>query len=257
MSESINFYKRAFRNKDNLIESHINFVIKAASKFKNRNFPIDDLIQEGMLGLTQACEKFDKSKGFKFSTFARRYVLNNILSYIMLNSSHVTLKKQPKTIRLFFNLAKEKEKNGILSDNLTQDEIKCLAKKLMVNSEDIININSLLSGDLNLDNLIGDDSGTTFKDNLVDETQCIEDVIANQEEQSLKLNIVHDKINELSPRQRKVINFLYFSEDQKTNVECAKEYKISSHYVANVKKRSIDKLVVSCNKALKNRLYFN
>lgn len=258
MSEGINFYKRASRNKDSLIESHINFVIKTANKFKNRNLPIDDLIQEGMLGLTEAYQKFDESRGYKFSTFARHYVNLHILSYIMLNSSHVTLKINAKTNRLFFNLAKEKEKIEAFSDNLTQDQIAYLAKKLMVDSEEIIDINSLLSGDIHLDYSMNDESGSTFKDNLVDETQSIEDAIALQEDERLKWDMVQDGIKKLSPRQKQIMNDLYFSNGNNMTVcDVAKKYHVSSSYIYFVKNKSLEKLKESCNKKLKKRLYFN
>lgn len=83
--------RRSLRAKTALTESNIRLVISIAKRYQNRGLPFHDLAQEGILGLTKACEKFDPERGFRFSTYATWWIKQSITRGIS---------NQSRTIRL-------------------------------------------------------------------------------------------------------------------------------------------------------------
>lgn len=74
--------RRSLRAKTALTESNIRLVISIAKRYQNRGLSFQDLAQEGILGLTRACEKFDPEKGFRFSTYATWWIKQSIMRAI-------------------------------------------------------------------------------------------------------------------------------------------------------------------------------
>jgi RNA polymerase primary sigma factor len=83
--------RRSLRAKAGLIESNIRLVISIAKRYQNRGLSLQDLCQEGILGLTRACEKFDPERGFRFGTYATWWIKQSIMRAIA---------DQGRTIRL-------------------------------------------------------------------------------------------------------------------------------------------------------------
>ncbi len=85
-----------------LVEFHIPLATRMAHRFKGYNLPIDDLVQEGVIGLTDALKRFDLAQGFRFSTMARWYVYAAMQEYVLRNFGVVRHGTTAKAKRAFF-----------------------------------------------------------------------------------------------------------------------------------------------------------
>jgi RNA polymerase primary sigma factor len=89
---------------DKLVRANLKFVISVAVQYKNRNIPLNDLINEGNIGLIKAAEKFDETKGFKFISYAVWWIRQSILHAI---NNHSKIVRIPTNIICHYNQIKK------------------------------------------------------------------------------------------------------------------------------------------------------
>ncbi len=152
--------------KDRMINANLRLVVSIARKYQGQGLPLGDLIQEGMLGLIRAVEKFDWRRGFKFSTYGTLWI-RQAIGRGLANSS--------RTIRLPVHIAsqarkirdKERELGAELGREPTGEE---LADVLELSPEEVRDIRAADQSPASLDRGIGDDeSGTSLGDLIADE----------------------------------------------------------------------------------------
>ena len=142
---------------ERLVTSNLRLVVKIATDFHLfwSRYPLD-LVQEGNLGLLQAVRKFDPYRGIKFSFYAAYWIKAYMLKFIMDNWKLVKIGTTQSQRRLFFNLAKEREK--LKAEGLTS-EPKLLAERLNVKETEVIEMSQRLGGsELSFDYPVGDDT---------------------------------------------------------------------------------------------------
>jgi len=141
-----------------LVTSNLRLVIKIAMDFHRywtKN--LLDLIQEGNLGLLQAVRKFDPYRGIKFSYYASFWIKAYMLKFIMDNWKLVKIGTTQSQRKLFFNLAKERDK--LIAEGF-RPEPRLLAERLDVKEEEVVEMSQRLGGwELSLTAPVGDDSG--------------------------------------------------------------------------------------------------
>lgn len=131
-----------------LVQSNLLLVVKIAKQYSNIFTSINELIQEGSVGLLRAVEKFDPSRGFRFTTFAAWWCKSMILRYIFNNSHMIKPGTTNEQKKLFYNLRKEQrrlEALGIVPDPIT------VAKNLEVSIDNVIEMDGRLRSDIYLD----------------------------------------------------------------------------------------------------------
>jgi RNA polymerase sigma factor (sigma-70 family) len=141
-------------DKDKLIKDNIGLVKKYAGKFSHR-YCYDDLVQEGLIALFLASNKFDESKGIKFSTFATNYIINSIKRFLSINSRTIRLPiNKISILNAYFLLCKEIKINN--SDNInTYNDI---AKKLRIKERELIYLINSEKGCISLDKIYTEDN---------------------------------------------------------------------------------------------------
>ena len=151
--------------KDRMINANLRLVISIARKYQGQGLPLGDLIQEGMLGLIRAVEKFDWRKGFKFSTYGTLWV-RQAIGRGLANSS--------RTVRLPVHIAsqarkirdRERELGAALGRDPTEEE---LAESLEMSVEEIHDIRAADQTPTSLDRGVGDSEETALGDLIPDD----------------------------------------------------------------------------------------
>lgn len=222
-----------------LIESNMRLVINIAKSYRSRSIPLEDLIQEGAIGLMQAAERFDPDKGFRFSTYATHWIRQAIGRAIDNKSKAIRLpahvsQSLRKIERERLRLARE------LGKDPTNDQLAAAlgisAKKLQVlfqSSQDL----------LSLDMSVGDGQGTTLggliRDNRAEDA---EDKMVNSEVVAELSRI----LLELNEREQTVMRLRFrfdeMSGDAVEQDEIARELQLSRERVRQIEIQAIKKL---------------
>jgi len=156
--------KDAVKARQKLTESNLRLVVYIAKKQKGHNIPLEDLIQEGNLGLLKAIDKFDWKKGFRFSTYATWWIKQAISQYVLKRKKIIRLpahavSAQKKLIEAS-DAFKELKGYGPTSEELSEliDVSETVVKATMQSGKNIVS----------LQQQIGDDGNSTLEDKLED-----------------------------------------------------------------------------------------
>lgn len=165
-----------------LVASNLRLVVKIAHEYRRSAFQLLDLIQEGNIGLMQAVKKYDPFRGVKLSTYAGWWIRAYIIRFIMENWRLVKLGTTQAQRKLFFNLAKEREK--LLARGIDPTPL-LLARNLRVEPEDVEEMSARMSGDdVSLDAPVSagdEDARQTWLDRVVAVGHAPDDVLGNEE----------------------------------------------------------------------------
>jgi RNA polymerase primary sigma factor len=204
-AEEIELAKRIERGdleaKDRMINSNLRLVVSQARRYQGHGLPIEDLVQEGMLGLIRAVEKFDWRRGFKFSTYGTLWIRQAIQR---------GLQNHGRTIRVPVHVAQrqvkvrkvESELSVKLSREPTDDEIAAVAE---IPVEEVTELRELSRGLASLDQPVGEDGETLFGDLLAsDRPEPIEELADSERGQR-----VHEIVEQLPEAERNVIRLRF------------------------------------------------
>ena len=152
-----------------LVASNLRLVVKIAHEYRRTAFQLLDLVQEGNLGLMQAVKKYDPWKGVKLSSYAAWWIRAYIIRFVMENWRMVKLGTTQAQRKLFFNLAKERDK--LLARGI-EPTPRLLAKNLQVEESEVEEMSARMAADdLSLDAPVspdGDDARQTRLDRMAD-----------------------------------------------------------------------------------------
>ncbi|GAC1523312.1 MAG: RNA polymerase sigma factor RpoD [Thermoleophilaceae bacterium] len=190
------------RAKERMINSNLRLVVSLARRYQGQDLPLLDLIQEGILGLIRATEKFDWRRGYKFSTYSTFWIRQAIQRGIANKS---------RTIRIPVHVGQRERKVTRARRDLTArlgrpptDEEVAEAAQLPV--EDILDLRDAMRPVTSLDRPVGDDgSGSSFGDLLPsEEPEPLEEVESSLREESLRRAIL-----ELPEREQQVVRLRF------------------------------------------------
>ena len=227
-----------------LIWSYGRMVVSIASKFKHFGLPFGDLLQEGLLGLLVASQRYDPEHGVRFSSYAKWWVRALLQDYILRNWSIVRAGTTNQHKLLFFNLRRlKRELNLIGNELLSQEDKETMAKELNVAIADIEFIEQrLFSGDFSLNASIKGDSEEVWLDMLEDEK-------SSPEQQSIELNStshfekwIKSALNSLNCREREVIVRRYLITSRQTLSEIGKVMGVTKERVRQIEAKAIRKM---------------
>lgn len=227
-----------------LVAANLRLVVKIALEYRNVYSNLLDLIQEGNIGLMKAVSKFDPAKGARLGYYASWWIRSYILKYILDNFRLVRIGTTQAQKKLFYHLVREKQRleaQGILAGP------KLLAQKLDVKEKDVVEMEQRLSGqgaEVSLDNPIqSDDSGARKHLNfLPDERETQDETLSRMELLKLLEERLPEFQEELSEKERQILNERILSENPKTLQEVADAFGVTRERIRQMETKIILKL---------------
>ncbi len=226
-----------------LITSHLRLAAKIALTYRCYGLPLADIISEANIGLMQAVKKFDLSKKVRLATYAIWWIKASINDYVLRSWSLVKMGTSAAQKKLFYNLKKIKARLGLYNEKeLSPNEVKTIAGELLVEENDVVEMNRRLGGDKSLNVKMADDEGSERIDFLVDNSQNVEEKIAQRQEVAYKKAILRKAMKKLNEREQIVVKNRLLTTEAKTLNEIGEMFGISRERVRQIEEVALKKL---------------
>ena len=197
---------------ERLVNANLRFVVSVAKQYQNQGLSLQDLIDEGNIGLVKAAQRFDETRGFKFISYAVWWIRQSILQAVA---------DQSRIVRLPLNqvgaINRVKKAIGVLEHRLQRKpSVEEIANEIDMTPEKVESLLALNAVPVSFDAPIDDDGETSYVDTFVSEDNIFpdEDVTKESDEKA-----VRDSLRILSDREQAVLK-MYFG------IGCAREYSL-------------------------------
>ncbi len=229
---------------DELTTAYFRLVVAVAARFKNYGLPMGDLMQEGVVGLMQAAQRFDAERNVRFATYATWWIRAAIQDYVLRNWSIVRLTSTATQKSLFFNLRRLKAKiQGNPSKDLSREGALKIADALRVSVGDVEEMDARLTGgDRSLNAAPGEPGETEWQDLLTDERARPDEHVMLTRDATTRAKWINLALDTLTPREQVIIRERQMQEDSVTLESLGERLGISKERVRQIEASALTKL---------------
>ena len=240
-AEEIELAKRIERGdleaKERMINANLRLVVSQARRYQGHGLPMEDLVQEGMLGLIRAVEKFDWRRGFKFSTYATWWIRQAVAR---------ALADKARTIRMPVHVV-EKLNKIVRSERKLRAELgrepssREIGRDLDLGADEVEQIRRSAQTPVSLEKPVGDEEESEFGHFLTDETEPLPDEAA---EVTMRKETLRAILGSLAPRERRVLELRYGLDGQhpRTLDEVGRTFNVTRERIRQIENQSLKKL---------------
>jgi RNA polymerase sigma-32 factor len=223
-----------------MVASHMGLVVRIAREFRHSGPPVEDLIQEGNLGLTIAARRFDPNRNTRLATYATYWIRACMLEHVVRSHGPVRIGTTRSQRKIFFGLGRARRK---LEREGEAADLARLATELGVEEADVEAMTPRLSGrDISLDAPRGHEDRRPVSPSLCEELPSPEDMVAVAEEDLRRRWQLHEGLHILDPRERAIIKARHLRQRPATLAALGKKFGISRERVRQLELRAKAKL---------------
>jgi RNA polymerase primary sigma factor len=222
--------------KELLVNSNLRLVVSIARRYIGHGLPMTDLVQEGMLGLIRAAEKFDWRKGFRFSTYATLWIRQSIQR---------GLDNTARMVRLPANIAQRARKVARVTSDLAKElerepSVEEVAERCMLLPEEVAAIREVDYTPPSLNTPVGDDEGGELGHLIAAEGEPVEDEV----HAGLVSQQVASAVDTLPEDERQVIHLRFGTKGEapKTTTQVSRELGVSPQAAARLEQKALERL---------------
>jgi len=225
-----------------LVLSHLRFVVHVARGYSGYGLQLGDLIQEGNIGLMKAIKRFDPDVGVRLVSFAVHWIRAEMHEFILKNWRIVKVATTKAQRKLFFNLRKSRTRLGWMN----AEEVRAVAADLNVSEREVLEMESRLSGrDIGFDAPSDEDDehappspSAYLRTNDEDPSQAYE----RADSEDHQLSLLREGLAELDARSRDIVRRRWLDESKVTLQELADEYGVSAERIRQIEANAMKKM---------------